>query len=63
MKNFSKGIYIADSGLIVYLSKVEVYEDRSSIFWLVTYEYERGSFPKTLLNKENLKHFKRIGNL
>lgn len=63
MKTFSKGVYLSDSGLIICLTKVETYEDLKSIFWLVTYEYECGSFPKTLLTEKNLKHFKRIGPL
>jgi hypothetical protein len=61
----TKGVYLTKpKGKIVVISKSELYQDiRLRKFWIVTYEYGKGIFPKTLIRPRNLKHFVRIGDL
>ena len=64
MNSFTNGIYITKNNeFIVLLSNVKCYEDLKSRFWIVTYEYHDGVYPKTLLTEDDLKSFKRMGSL
>lgn len=59
-----KGVYyLQNSDNIVYLSKVQYYEDPSSDFIICTWEYSYGVFKKTLITGDQFKNFKWIGSL
>lgn len=65
MTKFTNGIYIAKlKGTIVLLSNVQYYEHvyGDYNFWIVTYEYEGGIYPKTMLCRGDLQHFVRVGS-